>query len=263
MKFKDAEIENLDLQNINDIFRLIVEYLCGEKHHPPLSEDCNVRGLLEDLINNARCEGLNYEQFNELLLLLNQDRVCKPFFNFFFKKDKILLTDLRQGIIRFRGYAMLCFGNFRFGYKQLMRKSKDEMEEGRLAPYCKSSPELVSEYTTRPPKMLDIELIEREQTWYLGYISGATINQEAELLDDQFKKARKDESALTESELGEFNSKLIRMKNDTKQADKKALRNTDIYLTWDYMDIYIATSMRNKWEFEETFDFIRNVFSKA
>ena len=33
-------------------------------------------------------------------------------------------------------------------------------------------------------------------------------------------------------------------------------------LLWDYMDVYIATSMRNKWEFEETYDFIRKLFNR-
>ena len=266
MKFKDVEIENLDLQKTDDVFRLIVEYLCGEKYHPPLNRDRNMQSLLKHLINNARHEGLNYEQFNELLLLLNQDRVSKPFFNFLFDadaRDKIQLEDLSRGITKFRGFAMLCFGNFRFAYKQLIPKSEDELKEDMLAPYCRESSELTSELTSRPQKMLDIDLIEREKTWYLGHISGAKINQEAELLDEEFEKARKRESVFKESELEKFNNQLIRMKNEAKMAEKTALRNTDIYLTWDYMDIYVATSMRNRWEFEETFDFIKNVFNDS
>lgn len=50
------------------------------------------------------------------------------------------------------------------------------------------------------------------------------------------------------------------MKKYVKEAQEQTRRNTEVYLTWDYMDIYVATSMRNKWEFEETFDFIGKVF---
>ena len=40
-----------------------------------------------------------------------------------------------------------------------------------------------------------------------------------------------------------------------------ALRNTDVYLTWDHLDIYVATSMRNRWEYEEIFDFTGKLFN--
>lgn len=36
----------------------------------------------------------------------------------------------------------------------------------------------------------------------------------------------------------------------------KAKRNQDVYLTWDHMDVYFATSMRKRWEFEDLFDFV-------
>lgn len=259
MKFEDVEIDRLDLKSTDDIFRLIIEGLCGEKYYSPLTKDSNMRSLLGVLINNVRREDLNYEQFNELLLLLNQDRVSKPFLNFFFEKERISLGDLKHGIVKFRGFAMLCFGNFRFAYKQLIQKGEDQLKQGRLAPYY----EMLTEFPKRPPKMLDIELIKKAQTWCLGYISGAQINRDARLLEAEFKKTKKGKSVFIESELEKFNSELIRMKDAAKQAENTALRNTDIYLTWDYMDIYVATSMRNKWEFEETFDFIEKVFGDS
>jgi hypothetical protein len=41
----------------------------------------------------------------------------------------------------------------------------------------------------------------------------------------------------------------------------KGLRNTDVYLTWDYMDVYVATSMRKQWDFEDVADFVSDLFS--
>jgi hypothetical protein len=36
-------------------------------------------------------------------------------------------------------------------------------------------------------------------------------------------------------------------------------RNTEIYLTWDYLDVYFATSMRTKWDYISFYDFVQNV----
>lgn len=168
MKFKDEEIEKLDLSNVDDIVRLITVYLCGEKHDKQLSGSDTK--LLEDLLNNARQRDLNYEQFNELLLLLDQDRVGEPFYKFFFEKVenplpdlKISLNDLKQGVVTFRGFAMLCFGNFRFAYKQLIQKNKAELEK-LLKPYCKKFDEVLKEFEGRPKQMLKIGVIKRDET---------------------------------------------------------------------------------------------------
>jgi hypothetical protein len=41
-----------------------------------------------------------------------------------------------------------------------------------------------------------------------------------------------------------------------------ATRNQDIYLTWDHMDVYFATSMRKAWEFADLYDFISGLMSR-
>jgi hypothetical protein len=93
MKFKiDEEIEKLDLSNVDDVVQLIIVYLCGEKHDKQLSE--SDRRLLEDLLNHAKQKGLNYEQFNELLLLLNQVRVSNGFFKKFLATSGLLIKTL-------------------------------------------------------------------------------------------------------------------------------------------------------------------------
>jgi len=53
---------------------------------------------------------------------------------------------------------------------------------------------------------------------------------------------------------------LVELAHRSEKVQQRALKNTDVYLTWDYLDVYVATSMRNKWEFEETFVFVRRVF---
>ncbi len=41
-----------------------------------------------------------------------------------------------------------------------------------------------------------------------------------------------------------------------------ATENTDVYLTWDHMDVYFATSMRKAWEFEDLYDFVHELMEK-
>ncbi len=259
MKFEDDEVKNLDCTNVGDIILLIVKYLCGEKHYEQLLEDD--KGLIGELTCIAKKRNLNYEQFNELLLLLNQNRVKKDFFKFIFEKDRISLEDLRQGVIKFRGFAMLCFANFRFAYKQFIDKRESEIEE-RLRSCYKEESKFIEELEARPTEMLEIDGIERGKTWYLGEISGAKVTKEAEILDEEIEKAEEGKNKFDIKELNEFSKRLVEISRETKESQEKAIKNTDIYITRDYMDVYIATSMRNKWEFEETFDFIKEVFGK-
>ncbi|MGH7824997.1 MAG: hypothetical protein ACREQ7_07450 [Candidatus Binatia bacterium] len=46
---------------------------------------------------------------------------------------------------------------------------------------------------------------------------------------------------------------------ELKRTQERGERNTAIYLTWDQMDLYFATSMRKKWEYEDLYDFITQV----
>lgn len=263
MKFKDEEIEKLDLSNVDDIVQLIIVYLCGEKHDKQLSESDTK--LLEDLLNNARQRDLNYEQFNELLLLLNQVKVSNGFFKkFFWGKDSISLDELRKGVTEFRGFAMLCFGNFRFAYKNLIQKDEKQLKKIHKS-YCKEPTDILEEFE-RPQKMLRIDLIGRNETWYLGNISKQKLEKEYEIVESLISSVEENKKGpleLSKEELLEVSEKYLKMQETMISAQDKALRNTDIYLIWDYMDVYIATSMRHKWEFQETFDFINEVFGDS
>jgi len=253
MEFTETYITDLDLtESPENVSHLIIKYLCGESIYPSLLEDDKI--LLKNLLIYVVEHGLNYSQFNELLLLLNQDIVTKDFFIFIFKKENINLEELKYGIIYFRGFAMLCFGNFRFAYKTLYNKTKNEIEI-LLSPYCKKDCDLEKLFEERPIKMLEINKIPKYNTWLLGYVSGMIIEKEAEVLRNKIRNAKN-------NEIEKFIKFSEYLQNyDIENVQKKAYINTDIYLTWDYMDIYIATSMRNEWEYEETYDFIQNVFN--
>ena len=112
MEFIDRTLPRINQDNINGIVKLVIEYLCGEKYYPKLTPE--ERALVTRLIDRMKTGGINYAQFNEFLLLLNQDRISEDFYNFFFGNNNIDIKELRKGISKFRGFALLCFGNFRF-----------------------------------------------------------------------------------------------------------------------------------------------------
>lgn len=262
MNFQDKKIAKISQNKTDSVFKMIVELLCGENYHKKLLNQ-EERDLLTKLLGKAQTVGLNYAQFNELLLLLDQDRVSRAFFEFFFgngntkpEETRITLNELKQGIIKFRGFAMLAFGNFRFAYKRLISKDETNLKED-LKPYCKSPYDIINEFKKRPDKVLDIEKINKNQTWYTGYISGTKYENEARQVEQLSNEKSLDD------ELKSFGDRLEKMGKEIKEVERKALKNTDVYLTWDYMDVYIATSMRHKWEFEETFDFITEVFKRG
>lgn len=256
MKFKDEEIEKLDLTNVNDIVRLISEFLCGETYFNPLCE--NDKKLISGLLCNLKQKEFNFEQFNEFLLLLNQDRISESFFKFLFGKETISLHDLKNGIIKLRGFSMLCFGNFKTAYEQLAHKNKAELEKILALP-CRESDSILPEFQKRPYPMLKIESISRDETWYIGYISQKKYKKEMKYLKNSllFVPKKKKNFLLRASQ------KYLEMAEIIKRVEEKALRNKNVYLTWDYMDVYIATSMRHKWEFQEVFDFIKEVFDDS
>ncbi|MFQ5862168.1 MAG: hypothetical protein ACE5IC_03500 [Candidatus Brocadiales bacterium] len=87
----------------------LLGYLCGE----PIRASSEDKLLLEKLLK--RTHSFNYQQINEILLLLNQDRINEGFFEFFFgaASDKLIdFGKLKEGVKNFRGFAMLKYGDF-------------------------------------------------------------------------------------------------------------------------------------------------------
>jgi len=256
MKFFDEEIEKLNLQDTNDLEILIVNYFCGKTNTIKVNQDdeCSKSELLNEFMKNVIKNGLNYEQFNELLLLFNQSRISKDFFNFVFEKEQIELADLKHGVTKFRGFAMLCFGNFRFAYKELIKKNQKEINN-ILKNHCKDHCIILENFKKRPQKMLKINKINRDDTWLIGETNERKILKEVEHINFLIK-----ENKQKSEELIKLSQKYVELTELLFKTKKRGLKNTDIYLTWDYMDVYVATSMRYKYEFQQTYDFINKVF---
>jgi len=259
---RDSEIEAIDpTSDVTSLCKLL-SYLCGEDVNPaPGSLD-----LLQSLIRKVRDNGseniiLGREEFNELLLLCNQNRISEPFFNFFFagERKEVSYSKIASGISKFRGFSMLRFGNFRFAYRKLSEETDNEKFLNLLDWRGKIGS---TEFPERRPPLVgagnSVELIERDDTWLLGYLSKALIDSDNAILDDYLTS----DSELSETEKSNLADDITSYQNRLRASRKKGKTNTAKYLTWDYMDVYIATSMRNRWEFEEVFEFVQSVFGE-
>ncbi|WNZ28262.1 MAG: hypothetical protein IAX21_06160 [Candidatus Bathyarchaeota archaeon] len=264
IKFNESELNNLDIhKSTEDLLKLVVTFFCSRNCNPEDHQDTDK--LLNKILEHIEKNGLTYNQLNEFLLLAKQDPIGKGFFEYFFKKnpdsDIISVDELKEGINSFRGYSLLTFGNFRYAYNHLNRKDKEDIKT-ELEPYSTSSSYLENCYKNRHSKMLEIEKIPRDRTWFIGYITEKALSKETEFsekLKESIEKGQND-YAFEKVEIEDFRKTLFKLEQNRRLTVKTALENTKIYLTWDYLDVYFATSMRNKWEFEDTWDFTKEVF---
>jgi hypothetical protein len=251
MHFEELRIKQVDLKRPESAYKLLAGDLCGETYYATLTS--TAASQISKVLKMADSDGLNYEQFNELLLLLDQDRVSRPFFDHFFDGFIKDLEHLASCIVNFRGFGMLCYGNFRFAYTSLSRASEKKLKNS-MEPFCRSKTELTKVLKERPAPALKTEKIKREDTWCSGYIAKRRYEKEVSLLAADINQSPADAVLLKQ---GQFYRELS---EKIKTVETTALNNTDVYLTWDYMDVYIATSMRNQWEFEDTAEVVEELF---
>jgi len=326
MRFIDEDVRRLNTSDTEDFVELI-RLMCGRDIKPEKQETTFLSAIL------SQTSKLNYEQFNEILLVLNQERVSSHFFDFFFRAEAragaIPIGRLKEGIEKFRGFAMLEFGNFRFAYQKLssVRTPPEEFKR-RVTKHCiLPTKDVRRRFCDRPLKSIRISPIEKERTWLLGYLSAGKYDEDSAtflailskvqaidskdvlewkeriLREDEYKRYRvKDSDELLQNRGKEAADDVTRRVRDgamafLRRVKKKAKspsldaskwlselprivhfleayradysrvrelgkRNTDVYLTWDYMDVYVATSMRERWEYEACFDFLRQVFKR-
>jgi hypothetical protein len=217
------------------------------------------------------------------------------------KQDLCAIGDMEEGVRRFQKMAMLRFGNFIYAYRQLSRIKKAEALLDQLGHYCAEPKEPLKKFRSRRPKVLEIEPISREHTYLVGFLSAGEITAEEEraswLLERLGKKVKtwkglnreiqKGVSDLNEvkalnglvnrfqqktakATINDFRkrlqadySKLSELAGTLISTQKKGERNTDTYLTWDHLDIYFATSMRKRWEYEDLYDFVNGLMSRS
>ena len=282
-----------------NVFRGLIERLTGTPIKELSDDEKEANNwLLEPAIADDDRE-LDCSQFNELLLLVNKDRVKPAFYRRFFRKAA-RVRDLPLGVESFQKVAMLRYGNFVHAYRKLSRISTDRALEEELCDLPTGSDEAVTGFSSRSPKVIDVEHIRREDTPLVGYLSFVLLDREEKIAKLLLAAAR--DSATTGSwdaymdlihrsvqpplvtiarsaieafraregaNIPEFRSfldgalpRIAKRAAEGVRVQKIAAKNQDIYLTWDHMDVYFATSMRKTWEFYDLYGFINDLMTQ-
>lgn len=200
-----------------------------------------MKKFVEDKVSLAGSMG--YSQVNELLLSLGYDRVTRDFFCFFTEdKNEIpsieALIDMSNA---FRIKAMLRYGNVKFAFKKLSRQSGPNIKE-LLSPICSRT---LEDFTGRHEPLIKLEQIPRSKTPDLGYVVYSELKAEREKLAGEGKQTAEIEKKLESIE----------------EVRKIGRRNLTTYLTFDHLDVYIATSMRDPHEFWLVSGFVERLFA--
>lgn len=216
--------------------KYILERLTGEL--PKINNNQNTFDKIFD-----STDGICLNQLNELLLYYGYDRITNAnLFDFLLKldadpKEKIFTKEQFYNIVEeFNKVSLLCFGNIKFAFKTLSNSDRQLTKVKELI--CHKELDC---YKKRSPLMQNVEEIESRDTIYLGeYIRAEIIQKYTENSEDTYWSSEK------------------------KKMDvitPVGIRNNETYLISDIMDVYIATSMRERHEYVIINDFIREVFS--
>jgi hypothetical protein len=197
-----------------------------------------------DLLSSKSSRGLGYSQFNELLLYLGYDRVSHAFFQFLvdrtteYKSRASLktLTQFRTGVDEFRKIALLFFGNVKYAFKNL--SGDVTFLENHLARFDKRRKQ---NFKDRHKQISPPKLINGNDTYYLGYV----------VQDELAAKLKKNPN----------DRKVIGEENKRLQIVERGKQNHDAYLVSDHLDVYIATSMRERHEYLMVYETTRAIFS--
>lgn len=158
-----------------DQFISLAEGLTGT---PVKDVTATVRSLLDQLLADET-KAIGHSQLNELLLLVNKDRMERAFFDYFFG-DSCTVGSMAIGVLKFQKLAMLCFGNFIHAYRTLSHASSRATLEADLGEWARSSEDLLNFYAGRSPKLVDVQLIPRQETPLVGCLSASEIVAEDE-----------------------------------------------------------------------------------
>ena len=168
----------------------------------------------------------------------------------------------------------------------------------KVASICKDPKSELETLQNRRRKLLEVDRIDRDLTPFVGYLSMRNVPEDLRsceflltavgavdptadwdrYLDVVHEMANPDEcepilkivrnyrGLAPEAELCAFRKfleeafdLLNRRTEEVRQVRARAAQNQDIYLTWDHMDVYFATSMRKAWEYMDLYDSIEQL----
>lgn len=221
-----------------DEVRLLLERLAGQPAPFPTSS------IPVQLFGDGGAQ-LGYSQLNELLLLFGFDRISQSFFSYLLSgTTKYVLgsgfnsaEQLRQGIDRFRKIAILSYGNVKFAFKTMSRY-KDQLDDLLVS----LEPPEENSFSLRHLPVLPLKLIAPADAYLTGYL----IEKE---LTERLARHPTDESA-------------VALETRRQQVVEDARFNQSAYLASDHLDVYVATSMRERHEFSAISRLTKQIFDE-
>jgi hypothetical protein len=188
--------------------------------------------------------GLGHSQLNELLLLLGFDRISRPFFQFLVDGEVEYnigaslrsFSQLLKGIERFRKLALLMYGSIKHAFKLL--SSDPNLLEDKLNQIKAIEIDVLKK---RHEAIRPIQKIDPRATYYLGYLI------ERDLME-RLRVDPNDQAAMAEEER-------------RKRVVDIGKSNHEAYLASDHLDVYVATSMRQRHEYVSVANLADAIFS--
>jgi len=193
---------------------------------------------------------IGYSQFNELLLYCAFDRIIPDYFDYLLTGE-LAATDesngfgspqlksieqLEEASERGQQLSLLAFGNVKFGFKAF----------GENATLLRRWVEFLTPITTdrfehRLTPAIPVKDIEVSKRYLLGYLSAGEIKQglEASPQDPTW----------------------LALQAEQARVQEIGRQNQNAYLVSDHLDIYVATSMRERHQFVSVAQFCQALFS--
>jgi hypothetical protein len=214
-------------------------------------------------------------KLNQALLLAEQPPVSVDFYAEFFGDRPLSDAEFIEAIVQFRAYAMLSTGSFRFAFKSLGASSKLQIRE-ILGAWVVEPSEWKAFYAGRMHGTTLVEPIPEEDRWFIGYLSARQLQEDFHI-EDLIRRSidgatlNSDEQQIVQSigtlpdkgALDELRAELDALQRRLLASRQIAIANTLAYLAANHIDVYVATSMRERWEFEAAAELIRTVFEDA
>lgn len=288
----DQEVDSLNLKTAAGL-RTFVRLLAGQDQ---LATSQSSETRLSRYAEEVNSVGLEFRHINNLLLVLGQNKIEEDFFGIFFGAgpgEGLSEVQLKSGLSNFRLWALLCYGNFRRAFQDWRRMTRDQIV-ACWAPFDTTRDELQPRLRS-VGKSAAINQIEPDNTYANGEISSQTVLTEfrtaltlADAFDIPVDVSRANELArsaelmmagdqlrpleLTVGQREAISTNWKKQRAEQVVADllktldlvdatrKTARANTDDYLIASKIDVYVATSMRENWEFSETATFLVDIF---
>jgi hypothetical protein len=259
-----------------------------------ISEEWFIDELLRPLLPGDGKVSLTFEKFNQLMLASGRRIATTGFYGYFFQTVSSV-AEFESAVEKFRVKAMWLFGNFQFAYKQLATS-----EPAKFRHLIDMTTVRGTEMFDGREPFHEVESIAEQDLKFLGYLSGQRLDdfdsavktlrlaieqwdgldevlsnlgperraklaevlarehkENSDLAPERLKQASRERVV---AETDELEPKLKEQRKRQADAQATGLKNTQRYLTLPYLDVYVATSMREDEDFINQHKFVKDVF---